>query len=353
MSNFTKSIVYSTTVLAAGVVAIFAIYNNVSTDTDGAAVAGITPAAGTSTIGINFENVIDEAKTKATLAASDAKEAVGNAAEATGEAIEGATQAAGEAISDAAEGAKETMDNVIGAEEGKSVGDVIGEKIDAIEPAAAGSEATEKPADVKKEDTKEALPEKHGALETQGNIVLAQLDPSQEQALKDALINSIARDEIAERVTEAAGAIPEQIDIPTNPNFGQVGIVNDAANSISQPNVSGSDKVALDDINDTQLQATMSKIQLQNMLDQVQTLPVDEEDPEAPAPTVENVFDDGSGTTTNVTEAQILAEIAAQDAILEQTQIQEDAILDGASGSSHKADVLVDDAIEKVDNETN
>ena len=331
MSNFTKSIVYSTTVLAAGVVAIFAIYNNVSTDTDGAAVAGITPAAGTSTIGINFENVIDEAKTKATLAASDAKEAVGNAAE----------------------GAKETMDNVIGAEEGKSVGDVIGEKIDAIEPAAAGSEATEKPADVKKEDTKEALPEKHGALETQGNIVLAQLDPSQEQALKDALINSIARDEIAERVTEAAGAIPEQIDIPTNPNFGQVGIVNDAANSISQPNVSGSDKVALDDINDTQLQATMSKIQLQNMLDQVQTLPVDEEDPEAPAPTVENVFDDGSGTTTNVTEAQILAEIAAQDAILEQTQIQEDAILDGASGSSHKADVLVDDAIEKVDNETN
>ncbi|MEM6465256.1 MAG: hypothetical protein AAF679_01945 [Pseudomonadota bacterium] len=42
MTNFTKSIVYSGVVLAAGLVAIFAIYNNMS----GTDVAGIEPAAG-------------------------------------------------------------------------------------------------------------------------------------------------------------------------------------------------------------------------------------------------------------------------------------------------------------------
>ena len=44
MNNFTKSIVYSGVVLAAGLVAIFAIYNNISGTND---VSYIEPAAGT------------------------------------------------------------------------------------------------------------------------------------------------------------------------------------------------------------------------------------------------------------------------------------------------------------------
>lgn len=45
MSNFTKSILYSATVLAVGLVAIFSIYSNVSTSPD-ASVAAIEPATG-------------------------------------------------------------------------------------------------------------------------------------------------------------------------------------------------------------------------------------------------------------------------------------------------------------------
>lgn len=48
MSNFTKSILYSTTVLAAGLVAIFAIYNSVTEPSDGFSVSEIAPAAGDS-----------------------------------------------------------------------------------------------------------------------------------------------------------------------------------------------------------------------------------------------------------------------------------------------------------------
>ncbi len=45
MSNFTKSILYSATVLAVGLVAIFSIYSNVSTSPD-VSVAAIEPATG-------------------------------------------------------------------------------------------------------------------------------------------------------------------------------------------------------------------------------------------------------------------------------------------------------------------
>lgn len=43
MSNFTKSIVYSAAVLAVGLIAIFAIYNNMA---DQPGVSGLEPAAG-------------------------------------------------------------------------------------------------------------------------------------------------------------------------------------------------------------------------------------------------------------------------------------------------------------------
>ncbi len=59
MSNFTKSVMYSTTVLAAGLVAIMAIYNSIpSTPEDSMTYANMSPAAGVSAsdIGVNFEN---------------------------------------------------------------------------------------------------------------------------------------------------------------------------------------------------------------------------------------------------------------------------------------------------------
>ncbi|MFP4385941.1 MAG: hypothetical protein ACLFRA_01880 [Alphaproteobacteria bacterium] len=54
MCNFTRSILYSTMVLAAGLVAIFSIYNSVSVSPDGSAVSQISPAAGDSTLGVSY-----------------------------------------------------------------------------------------------------------------------------------------------------------------------------------------------------------------------------------------------------------------------------------------------------------
>ncbi|MCK5384066.1 MAG: hypothetical protein KAJ29_00725 [Alphaproteobacteria bacterium] len=55
MSNFTRSILYSTSVLVVGLVAIFAIYNDVANAPDGANVAQISPAAGISNLGITYD----------------------------------------------------------------------------------------------------------------------------------------------------------------------------------------------------------------------------------------------------------------------------------------------------------
>ncbi len=55
MSNFTRSILYSTSVLVAGLVAIFAIYSSVTTAPDGSGYAQISPAAGGSDLGIIYE----------------------------------------------------------------------------------------------------------------------------------------------------------------------------------------------------------------------------------------------------------------------------------------------------------
>ena len=100
MNNFTKSIVYSGVVLAAGLVAIFAIYNNISSDNE---FAYIEPAAGTEaaegiTEGIsNIGSSITEAAGSAaetvtetaTQAAEATTEAAGNAYDATKEAASG------------------------------------------------------------------------------------------------------------------------------------------------------------------------------------------------------------------------------------------------------------------------
>lgn len=62
MNNFTKSILYSTTVLAAGLVAIFAIYDGVTKDA-GVQVAAVEPAAGESDFGIQFDSETNALKT--------------------------------------------------------------------------------------------------------------------------------------------------------------------------------------------------------------------------------------------------------------------------------------------------
>ena len=78
---------YSTTVLAAGVVGIFAIYNVSSTPSAGD-VAGIEPAAGASTIGLDYSAAVEKAQ--------DVKESVVEAGVATSDAIEGAVEDAAE-----------------------------------------------------------------------------------------------------------------------------------------------------------------------------------------------------------------------------------------------------------------
>ena len=104
MSNFTKSIVYSGAVLAVGLVAIFAIYNNMAPT--GTNFASLEPASGeaTSTIEDGFEGTTNSILD----AAADAGEAAGEMAEeATNAALDGASDA-GEAISEGAEAATET-----------------------------------------------------------------------------------------------------------------------------------------------------------------------------------------------------------------------------------------------------
>ncbi len=59
MSNFTRSILYSTSVLVAGLVAIFAIYSNIATTPNGSNVAQISPAAGGSDLGISINTPMD------------------------------------------------------------------------------------------------------------------------------------------------------------------------------------------------------------------------------------------------------------------------------------------------------
>jgi len=139
MSNFTKSIVYSTTVLAAGVVGIFAIYNVSSTPNAGD-VAGIEPAAGASTIGLDYSAAVEKAQ--------DAKDSVVEAGVATSEAIEGAVEDAAEmgsemkeTISAEIEDAKDAMDEATtnATETPVIEEEAPAEKIQKIAPEKSGS----------------------------------------------------------------------------------------------------------------------------------------------------------------------------------------------------------------------
>ncbi len=60
MKNFSKSVLYSTAVLAVGLVGIFTIYNNVEPSNDGISMASIAPASGQSDLGVNFGEALED-----------------------------------------------------------------------------------------------------------------------------------------------------------------------------------------------------------------------------------------------------------------------------------------------------
>ncbi len=190
MSNFTKSVVYSTTVLAAGVVAIFAIYNNVSTSPDGSSVADITPAAGVSSIGIGYDKAIENVSNTIEASTEAAKEKVGeikDSAEAAMEPVKSKMDDAGAVVGETIEQAGEAIEETFTPED----------TIEQIEPA---HEEIKK--QIKGSSGPHALPEKSGALHMQrspylilagsnstpapGGIDMGNIDDILDQATKDA-----------------------------------------------------------------------------------------------------------------------------------------------------------------------
>ena len=112
MSNFTKSVLYSTTVLAAGLIAIFSIYNNVSTSKDEISMANISPAAGESTLGINFGEELNNMPMSLS-GIEKTPEDIQNAMEASADALNNMVSAAGQTIPEVA---AEIIETAEGAE---------------------------------------------------------------------------------------------------------------------------------------------------------------------------------------------------------------------------------------------
>ena len=138
MSNFTKSIVYSGVVLAAGLVAIFAIYNNMAAQ---GPVSSIEPASGQeATLDQTLEGqpAATEDATGAAGQASDAAAAATEASEGAADAAAAAEQAS-DAASEAASDAKTAADEATEAAKKAS-------EAGSTEPSA-GETTTETPAE--------------------------------------------------------------------------------------------------------------------------------------------------------------------------------------------------------------
>lgn len=145
MSNFTRSIVYSGVVLAAGLVAIFAIYNNID-DNSASGLASIQPAAGN--VGEAFTDTYDSAvsaieqassevdmEMDATVEAEEAVEDINAEADAVVESVEEATEEAVEDAETVVEEATEAAEDA--AEQAETA---VEEATEAVEDAA-GTEA--------------------------------------------------------------------------------------------------------------------------------------------------------------------------------------------------------------------
>jgi methyl-accepting chemotaxis protein len=117
MSSFTKSIFYSGAVLAVGLIAIFAIYDNVAQDPG---FAGIEPAAGEEeTLGETIANeagefgdAVEETTGEALEATGEAIEAAGEEMKETGEEMAEGAEEAAEAAEDAAEATEEAAEEI-------------------------------------------------------------------------------------------------------------------------------------------------------------------------------------------------------------------------------------------------
>lgn len=132
MNNFTKSIVYSGVVLAAGLVAIFAIYNNMNTAESN--LSYIEPAAGEA-------STTEATPAEESTIGQEAIDAASQAAEQASEAATSAADAVEETASEAVESAEEAVDATAEA--------IDAEAQDATEPAAgeevSGETAQEEP----------------------------------------------------------------------------------------------------------------------------------------------------------------------------------------------------------------
>lgn len=128
MNNFTKSIVYSGVVLAAGLVAIFAIYNNMGAT--GSSMANLEPAAGETSMMVSEEEAMPGYETMAESMnemSAEAGDMAHDAMEATEDAAHDAMEATEEAAHDAMEAVEETTEDA---------GDAIEDAADAVEEHA-------------------------------------------------------------------------------------------------------------------------------------------------------------------------------------------------------------------------
>ncbi|MCB1592681.1 MAG: hypothetical protein KDI90_09545 [Alphaproteobacteria bacterium] len=177
MSNFTKSVIYSTAVLAVGLVGIMAI----SSQRDGqAGVASLEPAAGESDMGIDFSKLAEDGAEQAGIepAAGNAGNAAQSEMDEALQAVEGELVDQSDSVSEdlsstgssdapsPEEGIEaelsETSDSGESADDVKSIQaieDALSEKVEAakeIEPAAGANDASDIVEKIKEQATDEA-----------------------------------------------------------------------------------------------------------------------------------------------------------------------------------------------------
>lgn len=112
MSNMSKSVMYSMSVLAVGLVAIGVAYTQIAPD-QGASVSQIEPAAGDMTGADYFEASIEQIEQDFARDFSSMETAAGDMVEETGETTDNAMDATGDALEETADTAGEMADDAV------------------------------------------------------------------------------------------------------------------------------------------------------------------------------------------------------------------------------------------------
>lgn len=152
MNNFTKSIVYSGVVLAAGLVAIFAIYNNMGAT--GSSMANLEPAAGETSMMVSEEEAMPGYETMAESMnemSAEAGDMAHDAMEATEDAAHDAMEATEDAAHDAMEAVEETTEDAVEAAE-----EMAEDTMDAVEDMTTEETPAEEATEAVEETTEEA-----------------------------------------------------------------------------------------------------------------------------------------------------------------------------------------------------